>query len=124
MSAENHVYWVLDAEVKDGKLDDLKGLISEMVEATKSNEPGALHYEYSLNEDGTRCHIHERYADSDSTVTHLKNFGENFAGRFMDNVQVKRFTVYGNPDDKARGVLDKFGASYMVPLEGFVRTHS
>ena len=124
MSAENHVYWVLEGGVKEGKLDDLKGLISEMVTATKENEPGALHYEFSLNEDGTRCNVQERYADSEATLTHLKNFGDNFAGRFMDALEIKRFTVYGNPDEQTRNALDGLGASYMVPADGFVRGHS
>ncbi|MGE3799388.1 MAG: putative quinol monooxygenase [Candidatus Kapaibacterium sp.] len=124
MSADNHVYWVLEAGVKEGKLDELKSLVSEMVQTTKESEPGALHYEFSLSEDGTRCHIHERYADSEATLTHLKNFGENFAGRFMDALEIKRFNVYGNPDEIATKALSKLGVAFMPSLDGFVRGHS
>ncbi len=124
MSAENHVYWVLEAEVKEGKLDDLKSLAAEMIEATRENEPGALHYEFSLNEDETRCHLHERYADSAATLAHLQSFGQNFAPRFMDALNIKRFTVYGNPDETATKALGKLGVLFMTPLGGFVRGHS
>ncbi|MCE2503170.1 MAG: antibiotic biosynthesis monooxygenase [Chlorobi bacterium] len=121
MSADNHVFWNLEADIKEDKLEDLKSLMATMVEATRADEPGTLNYEWFVSEDGMKCHIHERYADSGAVLTHLGNFGTKYAKDFMDALDIKRFTVYGNPDETARGALTKVGAQFMSPLDGFVR---
>ena len=121
MSADNHVFWNLEADIKEGKLEDLKSLMVTMVEGTQADEPGAINYEWSISEDGTKCHIYERYADSEATLTHLGNFGTKYAKDFMDALEIKRFTVYGNPDETVKGALTKIGARFMSPLGGFTR---
>ncbi len=117
----DHVYWILELAVKPGQADAFKALMNEMVEATQANEPDALNYEWTLSADGATCHIHERYADSAATMTHLASFGANFAERFLAAVEPTRFTVYGNPNAEVRGALDGFGAVYMTPAAGFAR---
>lgn len=121
MSGDNNVFWNLEADVKEGKLEGLKSLMATMVEDTEANEPGTVNYEWSISEDGTKCHIYERYVDSGATLVHLGNFGAKYAGDFMDAVEIKRFTVYGNPDETVKGALVKIGAKFMSPLGGFIR---
>ncbi len=87
----DHVYWMLELAIKDGQLETFKALMEEMVESTKANEPGALNYEWWINEAGTVCHLYERYADSAATLAHLGAFGANYAERFMACVDMKRF---------------------------------
>jgi len=53
------VSWNLQLSVIDGKLDDARLLMAEMVEAT-NHEAGAVVYEWFLSPDGTSCHINER----------------------------------------------------------------
>ena len=117
----NAVSWSLQMSVRDGCLDDARALVPEMVAATRRDEPGALVYEYFLSEDGRSCHIYERYADSDAALTHLGNFGANFADRFMACFEPTSFSVYGPASDEVRGVLDGFGAGYLGYLDGFKR---
>lgn len=117
----NHVDWMLELAVADGKLDEFKTLIAEMVAATKADEPGALIYEYSVSADGGTVHIYERYADSAATLVHLGNFGKKFAPRFLSLAKPTRLTVYGNPDAAVRKALDSMGAVYMAPVDGFAR---
>lgn len=116
----NVVSWSLQMSVREGCLDDAKALVPEMVEAT-SREPGALIYEYFLNDDGTACHIYERYVDSEAVMAHLGNFGANFADRFMACFEPTSLSVYGPASDEVRGALDAFGASYFGTLSGFSR---
>lgn len=116
-----HVDWMLELAITDGKLDDFKALMNEMVDATKADEPGALNYEWSVSDDGSRVHIYERYADSDATMVHLASFGKNFAERFMSMAKPTKLTVYGNPDETVRKALDRMGAVYMAPIGGFAR---
>ena len=117
----DNIYWILEIEIKEGELDNFKALMNEMVEATQTNEPNTLNYEWCISEDSKNCHIYERYLDSSATMLHLGSFGENFAERFMGIVQVKRFIVYGKPDDEVKNALAGFGTKFMTPIGGFVR---
>ena len=116
-----NVYWMLELDLKAGRVDDFRALMGEMVAATRENEPGALGYEWSLSEDGTRCHIFEHYANSAATMVHLGNFADKFAGCFLDILSPTKFVVYGSPDKEVRGALAAFGPTYMQPVGGFTR---
>ena len=107
--------------VREGRLNDTKQLVSEMVEATRRDEAGALTYEYFLSEDSASCHIYERYADSAAVMQHLGNFGATFAERFMECFEPTSFSVYGSVSDEVRAALDGFGAAYLNTLDGFSR---
>lgn len=115
------VHWMLELAVKDGQLDTFRTLMEEMVAATRANEPDTLNYEWSISDDGTTCHIYERYRDSAAVMTHLAWFGANAAQRFLAAAEPKRLVVYGTPDAAATKALDKLGAVYMKPFGGFAR---
>ncbi len=117
----DNVHWLLDLNIKDGKLDDFKAVMNEMIEATRANEPGTLIYEWFISEDGKSCHIYERYVDSAATMIHLGSFGEKFAERFLAALEPTRFMVYGNPNDEVRAALEGFGAVHMSQIGGFAR---
>lgn len=116
----DQVSWLLELSVKPGKLDGFRTLMEEMVESTRG-EAGALGYEWFVSADGGTVDIYERYADSAAVLAHLATFGEKFAGRFLGAVDPTRLTVFGNPTDEARAVLDGFGAAYLGNFGGFVR---
>lgn len=116
----NAVAWNLQMKVQEGRLDAARTLMTEMVEATRG-EPGAQDYEWYVGEDGSVCHIFERYVDSDAALQHLENFGANFAERFMACFAPTAFYVYGEPSDDVRATLDDFGAAYLGPFGGFSR---
>lgn len=117
----NNVSWIFELTLTEGTPDDLKKLMPELVESTEKNEPGTLAYEWTLNEDNTICHIHERYLDSDSALTHLKTFTEKFAARLMALGNSTAFVVYGNPSSDLKEALKGFGGTYMSPIGGFAR---
>ena len=112
--------WNLQMSVREGQLGDARDLMAEMVEATRG-EAGTLGYEWFLGADGTVCHIHERYADSDAAMVHLGNFGAKFAERFLQCFEPTGLFVYGDPSDEARAALDGFGAVYLGTFGGFSR---
>ena len=114
------VAWLVDHSIKSGQLDNFKTLVEEMVQSTR-NEPNTLAYEWFLSEDDSSCHSYERFADSAAAMTHLGNFGEKFAERFLPLVDIRQFTVYGAPNDEVKAVLSGFGATIMGPLNGFAR---
>lgn len=112
------VAWNLELSVVDGRIDDFRSLMQEMVESTRS-EPGARTYEWFLSEDGATCHIREGYADSAAVLAHLGTFGTRFAERFLACVQPTALYVYGEPDEEAQNALNGFGAVYLQPWGGF-----
>jgi quinol monooxygenase YgiN len=114
------VSWNLQLAVRDGRLDAFRSLMDEMVASTRS-EPGAQAYEWFLGEDGVTCHLYERYEDTAAAMAHIATFGAEFAGRFLECVEVTAFHVYGDPAPEVRAVLDGFGAVYLGPFGGFSR---
>jgi hypothetical protein len=62
-----------------------------------------LNYERFVSADGNFVHVYER-------------FTKNFSDRFMMMVERTHFTVFGNPSDELRGLLDQFGATYLTPF--------
>jgi|tagenome__1003787_1003787.scaffolds.fasta_scaffold19327539_2 quinol monooxygenase YgiN len=117
---EEHVSWIIELAVKDGALDTYRELMEEMVSGT-SAEPQTLAYEWYISADGGTVHIFEKYATSESMVSHVNGFLEKWAGRFMDSVDVARFVVYGDPSPEARALLEGFGPVYLGPWGGFSR---
>ena len=110
----NVVSWDLQLKVREGKLDDLRSLMEEMVSATEGNEPGTLIYEWFFSAEHSTCHIYERYQDSAAAMTHLASFGAKFAERIMQLVEPTSLSVYGEPSDELRETLAPWGAVYYV----------
>jgi quinol monooxygenase YgiN len=117
----NHVFWILEATIKDGQLDNLKTLISEMVDGTMREEPGALTYEWFIADDGQSLHLYERYADSEAVMVHRGNFGQKYAQRFSAYLTVTKMTIYGNPSDQVREGFARFAPTYLKQSAGFAR---
>jgi quinol monooxygenase YgiN len=115
------ISWVLELNIKEGKFDAFETLMNEMIAATRSDEPGALAYEWFTSDDKTMCHIYERYADSTAVMAHLGNFGAKFAERFLDALEPTRLMVYGAPSDEARQALSGLNAVFMSQIGGFSR---
>ena len=117
------VSWVNELAVKDGKLETFRALMEEMVAGARS-QPGTLQYEWYISPDGGAIHVVETYADSAAVVAHHVSEGfalQNWAGRFMDCVEVTRVTAYGDPNAAAREILDRLGATYHSAWGGFSR---
>lgn len=119
--ATQHVYWLITTNVKDGALDSLKKLNTEMVKNTKNNEPGTLTYDWSISADGKTCYFFEHYANSEAVMIHTKTFGEKFADRLLGMIEIESFEVFGNPDDKVKDSLSPLGAKFRQSIGGFSR---
>lgn len=71
--------------------------------------------------DGDEVHISERYADNAAAMTHMGNFGSNFADEFMRAFTITSVTVYGPAGDDLKEVLAPFSPTYMPQISGFAR---
>jgi quinol monooxygenase YgiN len=117
----NHVAWMLELQIQDGRSGDFDALAAEMAAATKANEPGTLDYEWHISSDGTLCHLFERYADSAAAMIHIATFGEKYAGRFFEILKPVGFTLYGSPSAEVNAALAGFNPTCMARIAGFSR---
>lgn len=113
------VHWHIMMTVNDGQADAVKPLLDRMVAATQANEPGALTYDYMGV--GDQVHIVERYADNAAAMTHMGNFGANFAEEFIQTFSVNSVLVYGAAGDDLKEILAPFSPTYMPQISGFSR---
>lgn len=97
-----NISWMFELTLKEGQIGNFKKIMEELVEATSKNELGTMGYEWSISEDQKKCHINERYRDSESTLTHLATFLSQYAARLMETGNATEFVVYGNPNDEVK----------------------
>jgi quinol monooxygenase YgiN len=119
--ASTHVAWMFELGVRDGCDAELRALMSDMVEATKRDELGALEYEWYVSDDGRRVHLFEIYADVDATMAHLATFGERYMRRFFGILIPERMTLYGDPGERVRAALARLAPAIMTHAAGFRR---
>ena len=112
------VHWIVELAIKPGKYDDFLEMMNELIESAHL-EAGTLNYEWNINDDKTRCHVYERYTDSEAAMIHSRTFEEKFAEKVLSIVDVANFTVYGNPNDEVKETLSEFGAVFMSSIGGF-----
>jgi quinol monooxygenase YgiN len=115
------VHWVTEGDIKEGKLDDFKELMAEMVERVRADEPDMLNYEWFLSEDGRHCQVYERYKSSAVAMAYLATYRRSYAERFLAAVTPTRMMVYGDPDDAVRGALSHSDPVYFSTIGGFIR---
>lgn len=117
----NHVAWMFELVVRDGRDADFRALMTEMVESTKGEESGTLEYEWYVSDDGRRLHLFEIYADADATMAHLATFGQRYMRRFFDILAPERMTLYGDPGERVRGALAQLAPAVLTHAAGFRR---
>lgn len=118
---KGHVYWILELQIQDGKDQDFRALMREMVKDTEANEPGTLAYEWSMSDDGKLCHIFELYSNSAAVMVHLAKFGDQYAERFFQVLSPVRFVIYGSPSQLVKNALSIFEPAYMKMVDGYRR---
>ena len=112
-----HVHWLLELCINDGKLADFIAVMHEMVAFTR-NEAGTLIYEWCFSEDETVCDIYERFQDSEAAVAHLAAFSR-FAERFLDAATPTKLTVMGHPNESALEALSGLSPVLRKTRAGF-----
>jgi len=120
-NSSEHVSWVLEVTVREGRDANLRNLMAEMCTATQRDEPETLDYEWFLSDDGRRLHLYERYANSAAAELHATAFNAHYAGRFFDILQFERIVLYGAPSQAIRDAFAPFGCKVLAQANGFSR---
>ena len=114
----HEISWQVELTIKPEQLDLFRALTNKMIESTKL-EHGVLVYERFLTGDGGKVFVYERYADSETALSHLRIFREKFGEAFGRLVKRERFVVFGTPSDELKRMLIGFDATFMSRMGGF-----
>ncbi|KYH24076.1 hypothetical protein HAPAU_41550 [Halalkalicoccus paucihalophilus] len=93
------IVYVDQSAVRDGKLDELKAAMTDLVEFIDANEPDILSYDVYFNDDDTRMTVVHAHADSASLAYHMEVAGPKFPpiGEF---IELEAIDVYGRPSEE------------------------
>jgi quinol monooxygenase YgiN len=90
--------------IRDGRLDELKEAVTELVEFVRSNEPRPIAYEIYFDEAGSRMTVVQVHPDSASMEYHMTVAGPAFAG-FAELITLTTLDVYGKPSEELLELL-------------------
>jgi quinol monooxygenase YgiN len=107
------------SEIREGKLDDLKAAMKELVEFALANEPRMIAYNVYLSEDGNRVTVLQVHPDSESAEFHMKVAGPAFAG-FAEFIKMSGIDIYGRP---SQGLLERLRLKARTLDSGNVIVH-
>jgi len=118
----NRMHFRVEFTIDEGKIDEFKKLIQDMSRAVEANESDTIDYRFYLNREGTKCIVHETYANSEAALTHNNSVAsQTILPKIFSISKVSRFDAYGNPSEELQKVLTSFGAQTFNLFAGFSR---
>src|SRR5919197_4071116 len=118
----NQVHFRAEFSIEEGKIEEYRKLVCEMSRMVEANEPDTMNYQFYLNRDGTKCIVHETYANSEAVLAHNSGIAsQTILPKIFNVSRISRFDVYGNPSKELQKVLTSFGAQTYNLFGGFSR---
>lgn len=114
-----NIGWIVEAKIADGKRDEFKAIVDEIVEETRK-EGGTLNYQYFVSDDGDVL-VYERFADIESAHIHITNW-DNFAERWVAAAPATRMVHLGDLPDELRERHAALAPILLKPFGGFARS--
>jgi len=115
------------SEIREGKIEDLKKVMTDLVDFAEANEPRMIAYSVYLDQDGNRVTVLQVHPDSASAEYHMTVAGASFR-KFVEYVRMSGIDVYGKPStallERLRRKAQMLGGGSVVVHElhaGFAR---
>jgi quinol monooxygenase YgiN len=115
------------SKVHDGRLEELRAAVAELVEFVQANEVEPLAYNVYFDEQGTTMTVVQVHPSSESFEHHMKIAGPVFR-KFADLLTLSRIDFYGAPSrialDQMRRKAELLGNAPVVVNDlqtGFMR---
>jgi hypothetical protein len=115
------------SEIREGKLDELKRGLTELVEFVEANEAEPIAYRIYIDEEGRRMTVIQIHPSSASMELHMR-LAEPIFRKLADFVVLSKVDFYGTPSDalleQMRQKADLLGNAPVVVNElhaGFAR---
>jgi quinol monooxygenase YgiN len=117
---QNPLHFRAEFTIEEGKREDFKKLIQEMARAVHETEPDTITYQFYLNNDNTKCIVHETYANSDAAFTHMNgDASKTILPVIFEIAKINRFDAYDIPSEELQKVLTSFGSEMYNLFAGF-----
>jgi len=97
-SMSEPILYIDRSEIREGKLEELKTAVKELVEFVDANEPQVIAYNVYISESGTRMTVVHIHPDSASLEFHMKVAGPAFP-KFTEFIKLSVIEIYGKPSD-------------------------
>lgn len=110
--------WIVEAKLKDGKLEDFKKVMNSQIERAKT-EAGTLNYQYYLSDDGDIL-VYERFADVEACNIHIENWNDH-AEAWIAAATPTRMVHLGDLPESVREQHAVLSPLWLKPLGGFQR---
>ena len=122
------IVYIDRSEIVEGKIEELKAGISELVDFVDAHEPRLISYGFFINDEASQMTVVAVHPDSASMEFHMEIAGPKFRN-LKECVELKTIEVYGRLSDKALGQLrqkaemlgDGGSVVVQVPQAGFAR---
>ena len=101
--AENILIEESRSHIREGKLEEVKAVMNELVELVKAKEPRIIFYNAYINEDGTQLTILQAHPDSASVEFHIEVTEPAFT-KIAKCVTLSGLDIYSTPSPS---LLDK-----------------
>ncbi|MDQ4073746.1 MAG: antibiotic biosynthesis monooxygenase [Thermoproteota archaeon] len=119
----NNIHFRAEFTVEEGKIEDFKKLIQEIARTVQETEPGTITYQFYLNNDNTKCIVHETYENSDAAINHMNGIAsKTILPKIFEVAKINRFDTYGIPSEELQKILlAGFGSEMYNLFTGFSR---
>ena len=108
------------SDIRDGKLEEVRKGIRELVAFVEESEPQLIGYSFYFNEAGTGMTVVAIHPDSASLELHLEMGGPAFR-MLSELIELRTIDIYGRPSEK---VLDQLQQKIeMLGANGRVVVH-
>jgi quinol monooxygenase YgiN len=98
MSTTDPIVVIDSSEIREGKIDELKAALTQLVEFVEANEAEPIAYSIYIDEDGRRMTVMQIHPSSASMESHMRLAGPIFRN-FTELLVLSRVDFYGTPSD-------------------------
>jgi quinol monooxygenase YgiN len=122
MSDNNNVHIRAEITIEEGKTEEYKKLVQDMIRAVEVNEPDTINYQFYLNRDETKCVVWETFANSEAVFAHINGVAsQTILPKIHSVSKISRLDVYGNPSRELQKALTSIGPQTYNLFAGFSR---
>ena len=93
------IIYIDSSEILEGKFEELKQAVSNLVDFVNLNESSPLAYSFYFNDNHTRMTLVQIHPDAASLENHMQVAGSSFP-RFKDLIRFLRIDIFGKTSDK------------------------
>lgn len=93
----SEITFTCEFTLNPGSADKFVALAKDCSDYVQKHEPGTVAYDWSFSEDGTTCHLIERFTSSDAAVAHVTgHIASDLLPKLLETCSMKGIDVHGN----------------------------